>query len=214
MIDNPVEVIQPVLLPLSVGNGVATFSMSLVRIKDARYLLAQKGDLSTGDHPLVRISSMCNFGHIWGSEYCDCRWQLEEAKRLINLEGMGLLIFAFDQHGKGVGLENHYRVYQNGQAMGLELVVDAYKALGFPEDGRDYDDVARIIRNLGLRRIRLLTNSPRRVDSLRGAGIEVERIPLEMPLTQYNEEELVAKRVKLGHLLSAVSDARLVSEVA
>jgi len=203
----PTEVIGPVELPLSADGVVEGFRLWLYRFDRQRYLVLTRGGPEESERPLVRISSMCNFGHVWGSEYCDCRWQLEESKRLIGGEGTGAIIFAFDHHGKGVGLENHYRVYSEGQKRGLELVVDAYEALGFPEDARDYGEIAIILHCLRMSRIRLLTNSPKRIEALEQAGIQVQRVPLEMPRTAYNSVELAVKRRKLGHLLSAEWDA-------
>ena len=124
-----------------------------------------------------------------------------------------MIVFAFDHQGKSVGLENHYRVYTEGQRLGLELVVDAYKALGYPEDLRDYSDVVKILKEIGLAHIRLLTNSTTRLNVLRNAGVRVDHVPLEMPLTPYNQTELAVKKFRLGHTLSFEPTAELAAAI-
>ena len=127
---------------------------------------------------------------------------MQEAKRRIAEEGAGIIIFAFDQHGKSVGLRNHFLVYAEGHRRGLEFVKDAYTSLGFDEDYRtNYADVADIFKHFGVKRVRLMSNNPQRIKLLRKQGIAVQRVSLEMPLTQWNEEELIVKKRKLGHLL-------------
>jgi len=198
------ECIGPVRIPLRLSNGKVTTQYSLWYFEFPRekYAALTMGNLKKTKHPLARVESVCIWGHFFDSQYCDCEWQLQEAKRRIAEEGTGIVIFAFDQHGKSVGLRNHFLVYAEGYRRGHELVVDAYKSLGFDEDYRtNYADVRDILQHFGVKRVRLMSNNPQRIKLLRKQGIAVQRVPLEMPLTQWNEEELMVKKRKLGHLL-------------
>lgn len=198
------ELIGPVQLPLRLPDGKVTekFSIWYFDFPGGKYAALTMGNLSKVKIPLARIESICIWGHLFDSQYCDCEWQLGEAKRRITDEGSGIIIFAFDQHGKSVGLRNHFLVYAEGKRRGHEYVVDAYKSLGFDIDYRThYSDIADILRHFGITKIRLMTNNPQRMDLLRKSGISIKRIPLEMPLTKWNKEELVTKKVKVGHLL-------------
>lgn len=126
-----------------------------------------RGDIQNSDNLLVRVSSNCQWAFYFESNYCDCKWQMEEAKRRVVEEGQGLIIFAHDQHGKGVPIEDHWKIYAEGQRRGLELVVDAYEQIGFREYYREYDDVMGILQHYGVRSVRLLTNNPNRRNFLK-----------------------------------------------
>ncbi len=157
------------------------------------------GDLSDGPPALVRLHSECLTGDVLGSLRCDCGPQLAESLRRIGHEQRGALLY-LRQEGRGIGLREKIRAYalQDG---GLDTV-DANLALGYPADLRDYGRAARILADLGLRRIRLLTNNPAKAAGLIRGGIEVaERVPLEIPAVPTNEAYLAAKRGRLGHLL-------------
>ena len=198
------ELIGPVRIPLRLLNGKVTagFSIWYFEFPGGKYAALTMGNLKQAKQPLVRVESVCVWGHFFDSQYCDCDWQLQEAKRKIAEEGTGIIIFAFDQHGKSVGLRNHFLVYAEGYRRDHELVVDAYTSLGFDEDYRtNYADVRDILRHFGVKRVRLMSNNPQRIKLLRKQGISAKRVPHEMPLNEYNEEELVVKKRKLGHLL-------------
>ena len=167
-----------------------------------RYSALYKGDIQSKKNLLVRISSNCQWSFYFDNQYCDCRWQLERSKTLIDAEGSGIIIFAHDQHGKGVGIEDHWKVYSEGQKRKLELVVDSYIQLGYKEDYRTYDEIARILKHYQLDNVRLLTNAPKRVNALKKCGLKVSRVKLEEPINSYLKEEYVTKKRKLGHLLS------------
>jgi len=205
------ESVGPVHLPCSVeGMAPAEFWFRLFILPpQARYTAMGLGMPETveGEGPLVRISSACVWSHIFGSLHCDCGAQLEMAKAEIAREGAGLLIYCHDQHGKGIGLRNHFLVYAEGQRRGHELVVDAYEQLGFKEDYRSYDDVARILGHLRIGRCRLLTNNPARVRALESSGIAVTRVPLVVKMTPLNESELRVKKARLGHLIETLEDS-------
>jgi len=199
------ELIGPVRLPLrlSDGNVNPNFSIWYFGFPGGRYAALTLGDLTKTKAPLARIESVCIWAHFFDSQYCDCEWQLGEAKKRISEEGAGMIIFAFDQHGKSVGIRNHFLVYAEGYRRRHECVVDAYKSLGFDVDYRThYGDAADILNHFGVKSVRLMSNNPQRLKLLKKAGIAVKRVPLEMPLTQWNEEELTTKKLKLGHLLT------------
>jgi 3,4-dihydroxy 2-butanone 4-phosphate synthase/GTP cyclohydrolase II len=151
---------------------------------------------------LVRVHSQCLTGDIFGSERCDCGSQLHQALERIQAEGRGVVLYLL-QEGRGIGLLNKLRAYEL-QEEGHDTV-EANEKLGFRPDLRDYGIGAQILRDLGVRRMRLMTNNPSKYVGLSGYGLEiVERVPLEVPPTATNSEYLRAKRDKLGHLLKLV----------
>lgn len=157
------------------------------------------GDVRDGPPALVRLHSECLTGDVLGSLRCDCGPQLAESLRRIGHEQRGALLY-LRQEGRGIGLREKVRAYALQDA-GLDTV-DANLALGYPADLRDYGRAAEILADLGLRRIRLLTNNPAKAAGLARGGIEVaERVPLEIPAVPTNEAYLAAKRQRLGHLL-------------
>ena len=197
------ETVGPVRLPLRLERGDdAVYELTYFGFSGGRYATVMSGDVRSARRPLIRISSECVWGNTFGSRYCDCRWQMEESLARIKDAGCGMLVYAFDQHGKGVGLRNHFLVYAEGQRRNQELVVDAYTSLGFQEDYRNYEDVGRILSHYDICYLRLLTNSPGRIEQFRSFGFDVEREALECDVNRYNYEELITKRKKLGHLLS------------
>ncbi len=160
------------------------------------------GDVS-GDEPvLVRVHSQCLTGDVLGSSRCDCGEQLETALARIGEEGRGVLLYLL-QEGRGIGLFNKLRAYEL-QDKGHDTV-EANERLGFAADQRDYGVGAQILHDLGVRRMRLMTNNPGKYVALAGFGLEiVERVPLEVPPTAETRAYLRAKRDKLGHLLRLV----------
>ncbi len=151
------------------------------------------------DPVLVRVHSECLTGDVFASLRCDCGPQLHTALEMIGNAGKGALIY-MRQEGRGIGLDNKIRAYRL-QEQGLDTV-EANLALGFPADKRDYGIGAQIICDLGLRKIRLLTNNPRKLVGLEGYGLEiVERVPIQIPVTDENKRYLETKMRKLGHLL-------------
>lgn len=202
------SVVGPVRLPLAFGNGrVAEFLHDGFRFPHGRYSALYVGNLQSSENLLVRISSNCQWAFYFDSQLCDCRWQMEEAKKKIVQEGKGLVIFAHDQNGKGIPLEDHWLIYAEGQRQGQELVVDAYKQLGFREDYRDYDDVVRILQHYGIKSIRLLTNNPRRKQFFEDRGIVISLESLEQPINEHLKQEYRSKKCKLGHLLKVPDSA-------
>ena len=162
-----------------------------------------KGSWREGEPVLVRVHSKCLTGDVFGSQRCDCGPQLQAALRQIERAGKGVLVY-LDQEGRGIGLVNKLKAY-NLQDQGFDTA-EANVQLGFKPDLRDYGIGAQILRDLGVRKMRLLTNNPKKIVGLEGYGLEVvERVPLEMTPTRRNRAYLLTKRDKMGHLLTLVA---------
>jgi 3,4-dihydroxy 2-butanone 4-phosphate synthase/GTP cyclohydrolase II len=158
-----------------------------------------KGKISPDAPTLVRVHSECLTGDLFGSLRCDCNEQLVAALRMVEKSGSGVVLY-MRQEGRGIGLVNKLKAYKL-QDEGLDTV-EANEKLGFRADLRDYGIGAQILRDLGVRKLRLLTNNPKKIVGLQGYGLEVvERIPLEMDPNDFNLRYLRTKRDKLGHLI-------------
>ncbi len=157
-----------------------------------------KGDVTTPEPVLVRVHSECLTGDVFASMRCDCGGQLHSAMAQIEKEGRGIILY-MRQEGRGIGLANKIKAYAL-QDKGLDTV-EANNMLGFKADLRDYGLGAQILVDLGVSKLRILTNNPKKIIGLEGYGLEiVERIPLELLPSPYNEKYLQTKKEKLGHL--------------
>ncbi|MBF0611159.1 MAG: bifunctional 3,4-dihydroxy-2-butanone-4-phosphate synthase/GTP cyclohydrolase II [Magnetococcales bacterium] len=173
-------------------------------VDDFQHVALIKGQVDTPQPVLVRVHSECLTGDVFGSLRCDCGSQLHAAMATIGQEGRGVILY-LRQEGRGIGLVNKMHAY-NLQDKGLDTV-EANEELGFPADLRDYGIGAQILRDLGITRMRLLTNNPRKVIGLEGYGLEiVERVPIEIPAKENNRNYLAVKKHKLGHLLRQFPD--------
>ena len=186
-----------VQLPTDFGD----FELHLYRelLTDQHHLALIRGSPATQPSALVRVHSECLTGDVFGSQRCDCGLQLQAAMRAIAKEGHGVLLY-MRQEGRGIGLANKIHAYAL-QERGLDTV-EANRQLGFEADLRDYGIGAQILGDLGLKKIRLMTNNPRKIIGLSGYGLKVtERVPLVLPRTEHNTRYLETKKKKLGHLL-------------
>ncbi|GAC1337369.1 MAG: bifunctional 3,4-dihydroxy-2-butanone-4-phosphate synthase/GTP cyclohydrolase II [Myxococcales bacterium] len=163
-----------------------------------------KGTWAEDESVLVRVHSKCLTGDVFGSQRCDCGPQLHRALEMINEAGKGVLVY-LDQEGRGIGLANKLRAY-NLQDEGHDTV-EANLKLGFKADLRDYGIGAQILRDVGVRKMRLMTNNPKKIVGLSAYDLAVtERVGIELPASERNADYLRVKRDKMGHLLSLVGD--------
>ena len=192
-----VERVVATKLPTAFGEFTAVGYRSL--LDEKHHVAMVKGDVASADAVLVRVHSECLTGDVFHSLRCDCGEQLEAAMAMIEREGTGVLLY-LSQEGRGIGLLNKLRAYKL-QEEGLDTV-DANLKLGLPADLRDYGIGAQILVDLGLSRIRILTNNPKKIHGLEGYGLSVaEQVPIQSVPNPHNEEYLNAKRDKLGHVL-------------
>ena len=192
-----VDKIETVEMPTAHGSFRLTMYRS--RLTGLEHLALVKGDVSDGEPVLVRVHSECFTGDVLGSERCDCGPQLHTAMDMIEREGRGAVLY-MRQEGRGIGLANKLHAYRK-QEEGLDTV-EANVALGFPPDLRDYGEGAQMLVDLGIRRVRLMTNNPCKIKGLDGYGIEIaERVPIVIPANVHDSRYLDTKRRKMGHLI-------------
>src|SRR2546422_11473577 len=169
-------------------------------IDHMHHMALVKGEIGPDDEVLVRVHSECLTGDAFGSMRCDCGEQLDAALKLIEAEGQGVLLY-MRQEGRGIGLKNKIRAYGLQDEEGLDTV-QANERLGFPADLRDYGVGAQILVDLGVRKMEVLTNNPRKIVGLEAHGLTiVRRVPIRVKPTRHNRRYLATKRDKLGHLL-------------
>ncbi len=194
--DRLVEFVEEVNLPTDHGNFKLRMYRS--RVSGLEHLALIKGDVGNGEPALVRVHSECFTGDVLGSERCDCGPQLHTAMEMIEREGRGAVLY-MRQEGRGIGLANKLHAYKK-QEQGLDTV-EANVALGFPPDLRDYGEGAQILVDLGIRKLRLMTNNPCKIAGLEGYGLEiVARVPIVIPANAHDKRYLDTKREKMGHI--------------
>jgi 3,4-dihydroxy 2-butanone 4-phosphate synthase/GTP cyclohydrolase II len=187
-------------LPTSHGDFKVVAFESL--IDRETHVALVKGEIGEGENVLVRVHSRCLTGDVFHSARCDCGPQLDAAMEKIGEEGRGILLY-LNQEGRGIGLANKILAYEL-QDQGLDTV-EANERLGFKADQRDYGIGVQILRDLGVRSMRLLSNNPRKLVGIEGYNLSVvDWIPLEIPPSEHTRRYLKAKKDKLGHKLTSV----------
>jgi 3,4-dihydroxy 2-butanone 4-phosphate synthase/GTP cyclohydrolase II len=170
-------------------------------VDDLLHIAMVKGEIDSEKPILVRVHSECMTGDIFGSLRCDCGEQLHQTMDMMNDEGSGVIIY-MRQEGRGIGLINKLKAYELQQNFGFDTV-EANKALGFKDDMRDYGIGAQILADLGVRKMRLITNNPKKMVGLEGYGLSVvEQVSIEMEPNEHNICYLECKKLKMGHLLN------------
>ncbi len=180
------------------------FACSVYAADGVEHLVLSMGDVTGNEPTLVRVHSECLTGDVFGSRRCDCGAQLDLALERIAREGRGVLIYLRGHEGRGIGLGQKIVAYSL-QDEGLDTV-EANLAQGLPADARDYGHAADVLRDMGVQRVRLITNNPAKTEQLTGYGIDVaERVPSLTPPTPENEFYLRTKTARMGHLIDEVS---------
>lgn len=204
------EILVEKLVDAGLPSEFGSFKINLFKSKvdNKEHIALVKGNVDGGKPVLVRVHSECLTGDVFGSLRCDCRAQLLESLKMIDESKRGVLLY-MRQEGRGIGLHNKLKAYKL-QEKGRDTV-EANIELGFSPDLRDYGIGAQILRELGVRKMRLLTNNPKKVVGLNAYGLEiVERVPIEIKANDVNIKYLKAKRDKLGHMiLSGATDVQI-----
>lgn len=192
-----IEKIEVIQMPTDYGN----FQLHLYRsaLDGQHHIALVKGDVAKKENVLVRVHSECLTGDVFGSRRCDCGPQLQQAMRQVSDEGRGVILY-MRQEGRGIGLPAKIQAYKL-QEKGLDTV-QANLKLGYPMDLREYGLGAQILSDLGLHKIRLLTNNPKKVVGLEGYGLEITaQVPIRVKPNRHNKKYLQTKKEKLGHLI-------------
>ena len=195
-----VEEVTKTILPTHSGDFQSVAFKNL--LDDQVHIALVKGEINEEKPTLVRVHSQCLTGDVFGSYRCDCGEQLNKSMEMIEQEGTGVLLYLY-QEGRGIGIVNKLKAYAL-QDEGKDTV-QANEALGFKPDLRDYGIGAQILRKLGLGKIRIMTNNPRKIVGLEGYGLKlVERVPIEVQAKKDNLEYLRTKQEKLGHMFQNI----------
>lgn len=195
--DKLVEQVAAVKMPTKYGDFRAYGYIN--KLNGEHHVALVKGEIGDGEDVLCRVHSECLTGDVFGSARCDCGDQFAKAMEEIEKEGRGILLY-LRQEGRGIGLINKLKAYEL-QEQGMDTV-EANIALGFEEDEREYYIGSQILRDLGAKSLRLLTNNPLKIEGLEDFGLQIkERVPIQIDLTPYDKFYLITKKNKMGHIL-------------
>lgn len=187
------------IIKVSLPTDYGKFVLYAYNKDNLTHLVLIKGNVSECEAPLVRIHSECMTGDVFGSKRCDCGLQLKGAMELIEREQCGIIIY-LRQEGRGIGLFEKVKAYKL-QEEGMDTL-EANLALGFKGDERTYDVAADLLEYFGVKKIRLITNNPEKIEGLEKDGIEVvERVASIYKMNEYNQKYMATKKIKMGHLL-------------
>lgn len=197
-----VQRISTALLPTEIGDFLITGYRSLTSVEE--FVVLHKGEMRADVPTLIRIHSQCLTGDVFGSIKCDCGEQLHSAMRLIEEAGRGAIVYQM-QEGRGIGIINKIRAYELQDA-GADTV-EANERLGFAVDARSYQQCAEILFDMGLCKVRVMSNNPDKISALEDAGLSVvERVPLEVETKEPAAHYLRVKKEKLGHLIDLIEE--------
>jgi 3,4-dihydroxy 2-butanone 4-phosphate synthase/GTP cyclohydrolase II len=197
-----VQRISTALLPTEIGDFLITGYRSLTSVEE--FVVLHKGEMRADAPTLIRIHSQCLTGDVFGSIKCDCGEQLHSAMRLIEEAGRGAIVYQM-QEGRGIGIINKIRAYALQDA-GADTV-EANERLGFAVDARSYQQCAEILFDMGLCKVRVMSNNPDKISALEDAGLSVvERVPLEVETKEPAAHYLRVKKEKLGHLIDLIEE--------
>ncbi|MFH1788713.1 MAG: hypothetical protein ABH834_04985 [Candidatus Altiarchaeota archaeon] len=200
----------PCELPLSVSGEAVNFQTydfvfngrSGTRDWERVYQVAVLGDIKDRGDVLARIDSHCSWGQVWGSRYCDCGWQLANAKKQVATEGSGIIIHGVSQEGANMGYGGHLQLYLAYQMLGMDRA-EAGKRVSGDVDPRSFGDAAQILRYLGVKGVKLITNNPQKIADLQEGGLKVTRVPSIIPKEERSDRvsALIAeKKASMGHM--------------
>jgi len=195
-----IKIAGPIKMPVCTdGHTVLHYKLYYFQLLKGNYYVLEKGSVKQSNWPYVRIHSACNPAQIFHSQRCDCHAQLALAMEIIHKKRKGLIIYAVDHEGRGAGPFDHIRIYHQ-QDNGLDTI-NSYTSLGLPIDSRDYSEIEKILSWFKLKKIRLLTNNPKKIKAVEKMKIEMKREPLITKLHKYNKSQIEFRMKKLGHLM-------------
>lgn len=195
-----VELVASANLPTEIGDFVISGYRSLT--SDEEFVVLHKGIINPEQPVLVRIHSQCLTGDVFGSCKCDCGPQLQKAMENIENEGVGVIVYQ-QQEGRGIGIINKIRAYAL-QDEGADTI-EANERLGLGVDLREYDQCVEILRDLGIRKVKVMSNNPEKIEAMQVGGLEVfERVPIEFEPSKDTAKYLSTKKFQMGHLLHLV----------